>query len=287
MPSPASPASPERTRMSPSSGRARALAAAVAFAAVAVAVLGGCATGDQPATGTSATSTEAADSELTGELTIFAAASLATAFDELAGQFEAQHPSLDVLPISYDGSSTLATQLIEGAPADVFASADENNMQKVVDAQLATGPELFASNTLVIAVPAGNPGGVKTIEDLGSPELTVILCAPEVPCGSASQTLLADNGVTVTPASLEQNVTAVLTKVAAGEADAGLVYATDVRGDDEVEVVAAAGAEDVVNRYPIVALEEAANPEAAAAFVAFVLSAQGRAVLEELGFGGP
>ncbi|MGN8551408.1 UNVERIFIED_CONTAM: molybdate ABC transporter substrate-binding protein [Microbacterium sp. SLM126] len=252
-------------------------------------VVAGCASaGDEPAGPvTPGPSEPVVTEELTGELTIFAAASLGTAFDELATQFEARHPQLEVLPISYDGSSTLATQLIEGAPADVFASADEDNMQRVVDAGLASAPELFASNTLVIAVPAGNPGGVESIEDLGADGLTVVLCAPEVPCGAASRTLLADNGVTVSPASLEQNVTAVLTKVAAGEADAGLVYATDVLSRDDVEPVEAAGAGEVVNRYPIAALAEAGNPAAAAAFLEFVLSDTGRAVLDELGFGAP
>ncbi|MHC2999596.1 molybdate ABC transporter substrate-binding protein [Microbacterium sp. HJ5] len=225
--------------------------------------------------------------ELTGDLTIFAAASLGTAFDELATRFEARHPQLEVLPIAYDGSSTLATQLVEGAPADVFASADERNMQKVVDAGLTADPAVFASNTLVIAVPAGNPGGVTGIADLADPGLTVVLCASEVPCGAASATLLDDNGVAVTPASLEQNVTAVLTKVAAGEADAGLVYVTDARGRDDVEAIEAAGADGVVNRYPIAALTESSNPEAAREFVAFVLSPDGRAVLDGLGFGAP
>ncbi|WP_414843692.1 molybdate ABC transporter substrate-binding protein [Microbacterium sp. Root180] len=253
-----------------------------------LAVAGCASVGDEPAGPvTPGPSEPVVTEELTGELTIFAAASLGTAFDELATQFEARHPQLEVLPISYDGSSTLATQLIEGAPADVFASADEDNMQRVVDAGLASAPELFASNTLVIAVPAGNPGGVESIEDLGEDGLTVVLCAPEVPCGAASRTLLADNGVTVSPASLEQNVTAVLTKVAAGEADAGLVYATDVLGRDDVEPVEAAGAGEVVNRYPIAALAEAGNPAAAAAFVEFVLSEKGRAVLEGFGFGPP
>ncbi|WP_228484736.1 molybdate ABC transporter substrate-binding protein [Microbacterium cremeum] len=243
----------------------------------------------QPGTagpGTAEPGTGAA-TELTGELRIFAAASLRAAFDELATRFEQRHPSVDVLPVSYDGSATLATQLVEGAPADVFASADESTMERVVDAGLATEPRDFAANTLVIAVPRGNPGGVKTIEDLADPALTVVLCAPEVPCGAASVALLADNAVTVAPASLEQNVTAVLTKVAAGEADAGLVYATDVRGADAVAAVAAAGSERVVNRYPIAALEEASNPDAAAAFVAFVTSPDARAVLTELGFGAP
>ncbi|MCW3492150.1 molybdate ABC transporter substrate-binding protein [Microbacterium sp. SSM24] len=259
-----------------------------ALIAGALAVAGCAAEGDEPAGPVSPGPSEpAVTEELTGELTIYAAASLGTAFDELATQFEARHPQLEVLPISYDGSSTLATQLIEGAPADVFASADEKNMQKVVDAGLATAPELFASNTLVIAVPAGNPGGVESVEDLGDDGLTVVLCAPEVPCGAASQTLLDDDGVTVTPASLEQNVTAVLTKVAAGEADAGLVYVTDVQGRDDVESIDAAGADDVVNHYPIAALSDSGNPAAAAAFVEFVLSEKGRTLLDGFGFGAP
>lgn len=250
--------------------------------------MSGCAAArDQPAGAPRPGPSETVAEELTGELTIFAAASLGAAFDELARQFEARHPQLEVLPIAYDGSSTLATQLVEGAPADVFASADESNLYKVVDAGLANAPRLFASNTLVIAVPAGNPGGVESIADLSRDDLTVVLCAPEVPCGAASETLLERNGVTVAPASLEQNVTAVLTKVAAGEADAGLVYATDVRGAEEVAQVDAAGAEDVVNRYPIAVLTAAANPAAAEAFVAFVLSDEGRAVLDGLGFGAP
>lgn len=239
-----------------------------------------------PANGAPSPSDDAAE-EPAGDLRIFAAASLGAAFDELAERFEQQHPGVDVLPISYDGSSTLATQLLEGAPADVFASADEKNMQLVVDAGLAAQPQLFASNTLVIAVPRANPGAVETIEDLGAPGLTVVLCAPEVPCGAASRTLLADNGVQVTPASLEQNVTAVLTKVATGEADAGLVYATDVRHADDVRAIAAAGSDRVVNRYPIATLQGASNPGAAAEFVDFVLSAEGQGVLHDLGFGSP
>ena len=228
-----------------------------------------------------------APSEVSGELRIFAAASLGNAFDELATEFEQRHPDVDVLPISYDGSSTLATQIIEGAPADVFASADESSMQKVVDAGMAADPALFASNTLVIAVPAGNPAGVTGIGDLADPSLTVVLCAPEVPCGAASIALLDANDVTASAAGVEQNVTAVLTKVAAGEADAGLVYATDVLDRSDVEPVDAAGAEDVVNRYPVAALTEAADPAAAAAFVEFVLSVDGRAVLDRFGFGAP
>ena len=267
--------------------RRTALPGALLLTGALMVSLGGCATPDRSpgAAASDSPSTGPVGGELSGDLTIFAAASLSGAFDELAEMFEERHPAVDVRPISYDGSSTLATQIIEGAPADVFAAADERTMASVAGAGLADEPQLFASNTLVIAVPVGNPGGVKTIEDLGWAETTVVLCAPEVPCGAASETLLADNGVTVAAASLEQNVSAVLTKVAAGEADAGLVYATDAAANDDVRAVAAAGAENVVNRYPVAPLSDASNPQAAAAFVAFVLSDEGRAVLSRFGFG--
>lgn len=274
--------------------RTAPLAALLAAAAL---LAPACAAGDRtppastsPAGTTEAGTTEhgtAAADELTGELRIFAAASLQAAFDELATRFEQRHPSLDVKPITYDGSATLVTQLIEGAPVDVFASADENNMRKVVDAGLATGPELFATNTLVLIVPSGDPGGVDGIADLADPDLAVVLCAAEVPCGAASATLLSNAGVTASVDSYEQNVTAVLTKVAVGEADAGLVYVTDAATTTAVETVEVDGAEDVVNRYPIVALRDAANPEAAGAFVAFVAGEEGREVLEMFGFGAP
>ncbi len=225
---------------------------------------------------------------LSGELRISAAASLSTAFDEIAAAFESANPGVDILPIEYDGSSTLATQIIEGKPVDVFASADEANLQKVVDAGLITSdPVLFATNTLVVAVPKGDPGGIVTIADLADPARTVVLCDAEVPCGKAAAKLLELNAVTVTPASLEQNVTAVLTKIAAGEADAGLVYATDVAGNADVESFVPEHAGEVVNKYPIAALDAAPNPAVAAAFAAFVNGPEGQAILAELGFGKP
>ncbi|KTR87126.1 molybdate-binding protein [Microbacterium testaceum] len=224
----------------------------------------------------------ASDDQLGGTLEVYAAASLQRSFDEIATAFEAAHPGVTVSAV-YDGSSTLATQIGEGAPADVFASADEKNMAKV-SAQ-APEPQIFAGNTLVIAVPAGNPGGVSALADLA--RVTTVLCAPEMPCGAASQTLLSNAGVRVSPASSEQNVTAVLTKVAAGEADAGLVYATDVAGRDDVEAIVPDGADAVVNRYPIAALADAPNPDAAAAFVAFVLSDDGQRILADAGFRAP
>lgn len=252
---------------------------AVGIAALALA-LAGCANAAPSAPAPS--STDAAADTLDGEVSVYAAASLAGAFDEIATAFTAEHPDVTVVPV-YDGSSTLVTQILEGAPADVFASADEANMDKAGD--VAVDPELFASNTLVIAVPAGNPKGIADLADLA--DVTTVLCAAEVPCGAASTKLLDAAGVSIEAASLEQNVTAVLTKVETGEADAGLVYATDVIGRDDVEGVAPENADDVVNHYPIAALADAPNPDAAQAFVAFVLSDAGQAILAEFGFGKP
>jgi molybdate transport system substrate-binding protein len=222
------------------------------------------------------------DAVVRGTLSVYAAASLTASFDELAEAFTAEHPDVQISPV-YDGSSTLATQILEGAPADVFASADEANMAKA--SEVMADPSVFATNTLVIAVPAGNPAGVASLEDLA--DAVTVLCAPEVPCGAASASLLDAAGVTVDAASLEQNVTAVLTKVAAREADAGLVYVTDVAGRDDVASIVPEGADEVVNRYEIAEVTDAANPGAAAAFVDFVLSAEGRAILEGYGFGAP
>ncbi|WP_417364337.1 molybdate ABC transporter substrate-binding protein [Glutamicibacter arilaitensis] len=217
----------------------------------------------------------------TGEpITIAAAASLQGAFEQISEEFTAEHPEVQISSITYDGSSTLATQILEGANVDVFASADERNMSEVTEAGFGHEPVIFASNTLVIAVPQDNPADIDSLQDLS--QATMVLCAPQVPCGAASQRLLEASGVQVTPASQEQNVTAVLQKVAAGEADAGLVYATDVLDDGNVAAIVPDGAEDIVNTYPIAALGE--NP-GAQAFVDFVSSERGQQILEEHGFG--
>lgn len=271
--------------------RTRSFRILIALSVAGGLALTGCAATAQAQPTASTTTTASADAPpeiaLAGELTIFAAASLKSAFDELSTQFEDLHPDLDVLPITYDGSSTLATQILEGAPVDVFASADEKNMQKVVEGALADDPALFATNTLVLVVPRANPGEIAEIADLANADKTVVLCAPEVPCGAASATLLSESGIEASVDSFEQNVTAVLTKVAAGEADAGLVYVTDAESSADVEAIDVPGADVVINRYPIVALTDAENPDAAAAFEEFVLSADGQKVLEGLGFGAP
>lgn len=233
---------------------------------------------------TSTPETSAPGDDLTGSLTVYAAASLTASFTELLDEFHDEHPDVDVRPASFDGSSTLAAQLAEGAPADVFASADQANMEKVAD--LVDDPVVFTSNTLEIAVAPGNPKGIRSLADLAKPGMTTVLCAPQVPCGAASQRLLSLDGVTLTPASEEQNVTAVLNKVALGEADAGLVYRTDVAGaNGKVDGVAPAKAGEVVNEYPIAVLKGSSNQSVARAFVAFVLSDAGRSILARHGFG--
>lgn len=260
--------------------------AGLALAAAATLVMGGCATATPDTTPTP--SAPAPEQVLSENLRIYAAASLKASFDELVAEFLAVTPELTIEPVVYDGSSTLALQILEGAPADVFASADETTMDKVTDADAtATPPTLFASNTLVLVVPAGNPAGIDDLADLTNPDLRLALCASEVPCGRASVALLAHAGLDVTADSLEQNVTAVLTKVASGEAEAGLVYRTDVVGNSLVEWSTPDGALDVVNRYPIATIRGSQNPAAAAAFVDFVLSPTGQAILQSHGFGLP
>ena len=255
------------------------------IATAAALILAGC-SGASTAAGT------ASGSALSGDLTISAAASLSGAFDELAKEFHAEHPGVTIKPINYDGSATLATQIVQGAPVDVFASADEKNMKKVTAAKLTVKPVDFATNTMEIATRPGNPLGIAGLADLAKTKAgttpAVVLCAPAVPCGHASTTLLADAKIAVRPVSEEQNVTAVLTKVESGDADAGLVYVTDVKAAGaKVTGVPIANADAAVNTYPVSVLTGAQNPAAAAAFVAFVTSAEGRRVLASFGFGRP
>ncbi|MEZ0448936.1 molybdate ABC transporter substrate-binding protein [Cellulomonas sp. ICMP 17802] len=266
-------------------GRALVGAAAVLLALV------GCAS--TPGTASTPTPTPTATApELTGELTVFAAASLQGAFDALAAEFASEHPGVTVHPATYDGSSTLATQLVGGASADVFASADLKNMATVTDAGLAVGtPTVFTTNTLEIVVAPDNPLGIGSLADLAALSTSggkVVLCAAEVPCGSASHKVLDGAGLTLTPVSEEQNVKAVLTKVQTGDADAGLVYRTDVlAAGDSVEGVEFPEAATAVNEYPIAVLSGAADPDVAQAFVDLVLSDQGRRILTGLGFTAP
>jgi molybdate transport system substrate-binding protein len=235
-----------------------------------------------------AASPTVSEDTLEGSITVFAAASLTATFTELAAEFEAAHPGTDVA-LNFAGSADLVTQIIEGAPADVFASADEKNMTKLTDDDLVEGePVDFATNVLEIAVPPGNPAGIETFADLAAPGVKLVVCAPEVPCGAATLKVAEASGVALTPVSEESSVTDVLGKVTSGEADAGLVYVTDVKAaGDAVDGIPFDESGEAVNTYPIATLVDAEAPEVAHAFLAFVTSEAGLAVLAAAGFGKP
>ncbi len=227
------------------------------------------------------------DGSIGGTITVFAAASLQEAFTTLGHDFEKENPGTTVL-LSFGPSSGLATQITEGAPADVFASASTTNMDQVVAAGEASSPTPFAANTLEIAVPPDNPAGITRLADLGRPGLRVALCQPLVPCGVVATTVLGNAGVTVSGASEETDVKAVLTKVTLGEVDAGLVYVTDVRAAGSrvrgIEIPAGVNAS---TEYPLAVLDHAPNPPTARAFAAYVLSDHGATVLADSGFARP
>ncbi|PRZ04790.1 molybdate transport system substrate-binding protein [Isoptericola sp. CG 20/1183] len=251
---------------------ARVTAALLAATSVA-AGLAGCGPGPVAADGTT--------------LTVFAAASLTEAFEQVADDFEADHPGVDVR-LSLAGSSSLVAQIQQGAPADVFASADTTTMDELVADDLVGTPQDFATNTLQIAVPPGNPAGVASLQDLAAPGLRLVVCAPQVPCGAATAATVDGAGIALQPVSEEQSVTDVLGKVTAGEADAGLVYVTDVaRAGDQVDGIPFAESDAAVNTYPIATVTDTDQPELAREFVDAVLSPEGQAVLAGLGFAAP
>lgn len=238
---------------------------------------------------TAGCSSSQAESKSEDELQVYAAASLKGAFDEIVESFRRDNPDIAIASPVYDGSSTLVEQISEGAPADVFASADQANMDKILEAGLEEdAPQIFATNKITIAVPQGNPKGIESLKDLEKPDVTVVVCAAEVPCGNSADALFKAADVQVDPVSLEQNVSAVASKVAMGEADAGLVYSTDVEASDgKLEAAPTDVPEDIENRYPIVVLKDAANPRVAREFVDYVMSDKGQEILERFGFGKP
>ncbi|MCT7657411.1 molybdate ABC transporter substrate-binding protein [Mycobacterium sp. CPCC 205710] len=219
---------------------------------------------------------------------VFAAASLKATFTELGEQFEAANPGTEV-EFSFAGSADLVTQLTQGATADVFASADTKNMDKAWQAGLLAGdPVDFASNTLTIATAPGNPKRITTFHDLTRPDTSVVVCAPQVPCGSATENVEQATGVDLTPVSEESSVTDVLNKVTSGQADAGLVYVTDAIGaGDKVTAVAFPESAGATNTYPIAQLKDSENAPAAAKFVELVTGEAGRKVLSAGGFAEP
>ncbi|WP_430335783.1 molybdate ABC transporter substrate-binding protein [Rhodococcus sp. ACT016] len=256
-------------------------AAAALAAVLATAVVAGCSSGE-PDAATQPT-TESGRS-----ITVFAAASLRSTFTELGRRFEAQHPETRVV-FNFGGSSDLFTQLDQGASGDIFASADTANMTKARGAGLtATDPINFATNVLTIAVPPGNPANITSFADLARPDVHVVVCAPQVPCGTATRRVADAAGVQLSPVSEESSVTDVLGKVVTGQADAGLVYVTDAAGaDGKVTAVPFPEAVKVVNTYPIAVLNKSENREIAGQFVGLVIGPEGRRVFTDAGFGTP
>lgn len=218
-------------------------------------------------------------------LDVSAAASLSKTFTAIADEFERQHDGVDVR-LSFDGSSTLANQIRQGAPADVFASADQRNMSKL--GELAVDPEIFATNTLVIVTAPGNPRHIRGFADLARPDVTAVVCQSAQPCGAATDTVERGTGITIDAVSEEQSVSAVLTKVTTGQADAGVVYVTDARAaGDQVATVTDPAFRAVVNEYPIAAISGADDRELGARFVDLVLGEDGQRILRDAGFGAP
>lgn len=221
-----------------------------------------------------------------GALVVSAAASLTDAFDAMRTAFESAHPDVRVT-INTAASSTLATQIVDGAPVDVFAPADETAMDRV-DGLLSERPVIFATNTLRIIVSKGNPKGITSLEDLARPGVVYVTCSTEVPVGRYAAQALRAAGVTVRPKSLEPDVKGIVAKVMAGEADVGIVYATDVTATRGAATgVDIPSAFDVTALYPVASLRSTSNPTAARAWIEFLFSPEGRRILQDRGFGAP
>jgi molybdate transport system substrate-binding protein len=262
------------------------LLVSVAVLALALAGCGG--SGHSSAANGGTTAASSSGGKLSGTLTVFAAASLTDVFTDLGNQLERQNPKLQVR-FNFAGSDALAGQITQGAPADVFASANTTQMKVVTDAGLQAGdPTIFTENVLEIAVPKGNPGHVTGIEDFGNANLTLAVCAPTVPCGAAATKVFQAAGIDAKPDTQETDVKAALTKVQLGEVDAALVYRTDVKAAGSgVEGIDFPQAEEAVNQYPVVVLKGAPDPEAARAFVDLVNSDTGQQALKDAGFRAP
>ena len=234
------------------------------------------------------TTTSATGDSISGSLTVSAASSLQGAFTDIQGAFIKAHPGVNVT-INFGASSTLAQQLIAGAPVDVFASADEATMTKVSDANLLNGQsQIFATNSLEIIIRKGNPSRITSVSDLSKSGVVYVTCAPEVPIGKYSAQVLQKAGVTVKPASLEPDVKGIVAKVTAGEADAGIVYSTDVLATKgATEGVVLPNDINVTASYPIAALSTSHNLSAAQAWIAFIAGPEGQSILKSYGFGSP
>lgn len=219
-------------------------------------------------------------------LTVMAASSLRVAFADLASRFQAAHPGTKV-QLVVAGSADLLAQLEQGAPGDVLATADTATMARAESRNLIAGqPVDFATNTMTIVVPPGNPAGVQSVADLADPDVAVVLCAPQVPCGAAALRVAQRSGIDIKPVSEENAAADVLGKVSSGEADAGIVYVTDARAAaNKVSEVAIPAAQNASSTYPIAVVAGAEQPALASEFQDFVLATTGQQVLTDAGFG--
>lgn len=259
---------------------------AAAMAGITASALAGCSsssssTASSPASSasSSASASASASASLSGSITVFAAASLKEAFTTIGKQFEAAHPGVKVT-FSFGASSALATQIISGAPADVFASASPKNMAQVVTAGDASNPVNFVKNVMEIAVPPSNPAHVASVADLAKSSVKVALCQPQVPCGATAAKVFAKAKITVKPVTLQPDVKSVLTQVELGNVDAGVVYVTDVHAaGTKVLGVPIPASVEASTEYPIAPISKSGNPALAQAFVAYVLSSAGQSVL--------
>jgi molybdate transport system substrate-binding protein len=262
---------------------------AAGIVAITASALAGCgSSGSGSSAGSSSASSSASASpSLSGSITVFAASSLQGTFTQLGKQFEAAHPGVKVT-FSFGASSALATQIINGAPADVFASASPKNMQQVVTAGDASNPVTFASNVMEVAVPSANPAGVTSVSDLAKPAVKVALCQPQVPCGVTAAKVFSNAKITVKPVTLEPDVKSVLSKVELDAVDAGVVYVTDVQAaGSKVKGVVIPANLNASTAYPIAPISKSSNAATAQAFAAYVASPSGEAVLTAAGFEKP
>ncbi|MFB7653875.1 MULTISPECIES: molybdate ABC transporter substrate-binding protein [unclassified Streptomyces] len=277
--------------MTRSARRTRRTVQVVGATAAALLALSACSSSDSDSgsgSGSGSGEKSGGAEKLSGTVNVFAAASLTESFTELGKEFEKQHPGTKVV-FNFGGSDSLAAGITSGAPADVFASASPKTMKVVTDADAASGtPATFVRNQLQIATLPGNPDKIASLKDLTEPDLKVVLCDKSVPCGAAAQKALDASKMKLTPVSYEEDVKSALNKVVLKEADAALVYKTDVKAaGDKVEGVTFPESADAVNDYPITLLKDAPNAEVGKAFIELVRSAEGQKVLTEAGFTAP
>ncbi|WP_432080388.1 molybdate ABC transporter substrate-binding protein [Streptomyces sp. WAC 04229] len=274
--------------MTRSARRTRRTVQVVGATAAALLALSACSSDSGSDAGSGSDEKSGGPEKLSGTVNVFAAASLTESFTELGKEFEKQHPGTKVV-FNFGGSDSLAAGITSGAPADVFASASPKTMKVVTDADAASGtPATFVRNQLQIATLPGNPDKIASLKDLTEPDLKVVLCDKSVPCGAAAQKALDASKLKLTPVSYEEDVKSALNKVVLKEADAALVYKTDVKAaGDKVEGVTFPESADAVNDYPITLLEDAPNAAVGKAFIELVRSAEGQKVLTEAGFTAP